>query len=107
MKLTIHRGSNVIGGSCIELQSASSKILLDFGMPLVDSNKNPFDSDTVKKSSFEQLIKERTLPDLKGVNGGVKVYHLAEQKCTTGYLYSQDRPGCQDTILPFDLILSG
>jgi hypothetical protein len=30
---------------------------------------------------------------LISVNGGVKVYHLAEQKCTTTYLYSQDRPG--------------
>ena len=32
---------------------------------------------------------------LKYVNGGVKVYHLAEQKCTTGSIYSQDHPGCQ------------
>jgi hypothetical protein len=30
-----------------------------------------------------------------GVNGGVKVYHMAEQKCTTRIIYSQDRPGCQ------------
>jgi hypothetical protein len=35
---------------------------------------------------------------IKPVNAGVKVYHLAEQKCTTKYLYSQDRHGCQDTI---------
>jgi serine protease Do len=33
------------------------------------------------------------------VNGGVKVYHLAEQKCTTYSLYSQDHPGCQVPIL--------
>jgi hypothetical protein len=33
------------------------------------------------------------------VNGGVKVYHLAEQKCTTHSLYSQDHPGCQVPIL--------
>jgi len=30
-----------------------------------------------------------------GLNGGVKVSHLAEQKCTTYLLYSRDRPGCQ------------
>jgi len=29
------------------------------------------------------------------VNGGVKLSHLAEQKCTTLLLYSRDRPGCQ------------
>ena len=33
------------------------------------------------------------------VNGGVKVYHLAGQKCTTHSLYSQDHPGCQVPIL--------
>jgi len=33
--------------------------------------------------------------DEQGLNGGVKVSHLAEQKCTTYLLYSRDRPGCQ------------
>jgi len=30
-----------------------------------------------------------------GVNGGVKMSHLAGQKRTTLLLYSRDRPGCQ------------
>ena len=29
------------------------------------------------------------------VNGGVNVSHLAEQQCTTQWVYSRDRPGCQ------------
>jgi nucleotidyltransferase/DNA polymerase involved in DNA repair len=33
------------------------------------------------------------------INGGVKLYHLAEQKRTTHSLYSRDRPGCQYSIL--------
>ena len=33
MKLTIHRGAKEIGGTCIEIQSENSKILIDFGLP--------------------------------------------------------------------------
>jgi hypothetical protein len=61
----------------------------------------------IRISTDEIECKRHRSFSVKVVNGGVKVYHLAEQKCTTRYLYSQDRPGCQDTILPFDLILSG
>ncbi len=41
------------------------------------------------------------------INGGVKLYHLAEQKCTTHSLYSRDRPGCQYSILLCCLLPSG
>lgn len=34
MKITIHRGSHEIGGTCIELVTSSTKILLDAGLPL-------------------------------------------------------------------------
>lgn len=34
MKLTIHRGANEIGGSCVELTTDGTRILLDLGMPL-------------------------------------------------------------------------
>jgi ribonuclease J len=34
MKIVIHRGSNEIGGTCIELATAGTKILLDLGLPL-------------------------------------------------------------------------
>jgi ribonuclease J len=37
MKLRVHRGTREIGGTCIELESAGSRILLDLGLPL-DSN---------------------------------------------------------------------
>ena len=35
MNITIHRGTHEIGGSCVELSSGKSRILLDFGIPLV------------------------------------------------------------------------
>lgn len=34
MKVKIHRGSKEIGGSCIEVEAAGSRILLDLGLPL-------------------------------------------------------------------------
>ncbi len=34
MKLTIHKGANEIGGSCVELFTDRTRILLDLGMPL-------------------------------------------------------------------------
>jgi ribonuclease J len=34
MNLTIHRGTNEIGGSCVAISTSSTKILIDLGMPL-------------------------------------------------------------------------
>lgn len=34
MKLVIHRGSNQIGGSCVEVESRSQRLLIDLGLPL-------------------------------------------------------------------------
>ena len=67
MKLTIHRGAKEIGGTCIELQSEDSRILIDFGLPLVDENREQFDSIKIKNSSKEDLIKSNVLPDIKGL----------------------------------------
>lgn len=39
MKLTIHRGAHEIGGTCIQVTSGKTSILLDIGLPL--SNSNP------------------------------------------------------------------
>lgn len=34
MEITIHRGTNEIGGSCVEMRSGKRRILLDAGLPL-------------------------------------------------------------------------
>lgn len=67
MKLTIHRGTNEIGGSCVELQSGDSRILIDFGMPLVDPKKQPFDSKSIAGKSIDELKAQKILPDVKGL----------------------------------------
>ncbi|QIR75852.1 MBL fold metallo-hydrolase [Sulfurospirillum diekertiae] len=43
MTLTIHKGTNEIGGSCIELSTQSTTILFDYGTPLnLESTKLDF-----------------------------------------------------------------
>ena len=40
MKITIHRGSHEIGGSCVEVEGrAGSRLLLDIGQPLMNTEK--------------------------------------------------------------------
>ncbi|MFZ3135995.1 MAG: MBL fold metallo-hydrolase [Thermodesulfovibrionales bacterium] len=67
MILTIHRGAKEIGGSCIELQSDKSRILIDFGLPLVDENREQLDSRKIIKQSKEALLKKGFLPRIKGL----------------------------------------
>jgi ribonuclease J len=45
MKLTIHRGTHEIGGSCVELCSTSGKarIVVEVGMPLVNAEGSSFE----------------------------------------------------------------
>ena len=42
MRFCIHRGTHEIGGTCVELEAAGFRILLDLGLPL-----NVDDQDTV------------------------------------------------------------
>ena len=43
MKFKIHRGTHEIGGSCVEVWTENTRILLDFGMPLVNRDGSEFD----------------------------------------------------------------
>jgi hypothetical protein len=38
MRLTIHRGSHEIGGTCVELATGATRIVLDAGLPLVTAS---------------------------------------------------------------------
>ena len=67
MKLTIHRGTKEIGGSCVELRTENSRILIDFGIPLVDPQGKPFDSNTLKGKSIDELKALKILPDIEGL----------------------------------------
>ena len=81
MKLTIHRGTQEIGGSCVELCTANSRILIDFGMPLVDSKGGRFDSNVLKDKTVQDLKELGLLPEIKGLYRG-------EEKSIDGILVS-------------------
>ncbi len=52
MNFRIHRGTNEIGGSCVEIWTKSTRVVVDFGMPLVNSDKSQFDSRKLKGLSW-------------------------------------------------------
>lgn len=43
MNLTIHRGTNEIGGSCVEIATVNTRLLIDIGLPLDSIVKKPED----------------------------------------------------------------
>lgn len=52
MRVCIHRGSNQIGGSCVEVEHAGQRLLIDLGLPLdADGNDSKY------------------LPPIQGLNG--------------------------------------
>ena len=67
MQLIIHRGTHEIGGSCVEISTKKTRILIDFGMPLVNAKKEKFDSKELIGKSIEELKKSGTLPNIKGL----------------------------------------
>ncbi len=70
MNLIIHRGTQEIGGSCVELSTEKSRVLIDFGMPLVNDKKEPFNSRILAEKSLDDLKKLNILPDIKGLYKG-------------------------------------
>ena len=67
MKLTIHRGTKEIGGSCVELMTATTRLVLDLGLPLVDANRESFDSRAALAKSLEILKAEKVIPPIPGL----------------------------------------
>ncbi len=69
MRLTIHRGTHEIGGSCVELVSDSgqTRIILDFGMPLVNSDRSPFKWYEHRNLTQQELISNGVLPTIPGL----------------------------------------
>ncbi len=67
MQLTIYRGTKEIGGSCIEVATASTRIILDAGLPLVKPDREPFDPKVTQGKSTEELIAEKVIPNVPGL----------------------------------------
>ena len=67
MIVTVHRGTREIGGNCIEVASPSTRLILDVGLPLVNEQREPFDSFKALRSSREQLIADGTIKPVPGL----------------------------------------
>lgn len=64
MKIIIHRGSNQIGGSCIEVFTENTRIVLDIGQELPN-----FDNEIQKKVSFLPKVSGLYKWDEKTIDG--------------------------------------
>lgn len=67
MHLTIHRGSHEIGGSCVELESDGSRIIIDLGIPLVHADGSRFNITEYHDQHTDELISKGVLPNIKGL----------------------------------------
>jgi ribonuclease J len=85
MYLVIHRGAKEIGGSCVEIKTDKTRILIDFGMPLVDAVHQPFDSRILRNKSAVDLKKAHVLPDIPGL-------YKDETKSINAILFSHSHP---------------
>ena len=67
MHFKIHRGTQEIGGSCVEVWTENTRIVVDFGMPLVDKDGSEFDFNKYKNLSHQEIIKAGVLPGIDGI----------------------------------------
>jgi ribonuclease J len=67
MLFKIHRGTHEIGGSCVEIWTDTTRIVVDFGLPLVNPDKTPFDARALEKATSQDLIAQGILPDIPGL----------------------------------------
>jgi ribonuclease J len=65
MNFKIHRGTKEIGGSCVEIWTDTTRIVIDIGMPLVDNNGGEFDFAKYKLLDINELVKNGILPNIK------------------------------------------
>jgi ribonuclease J len=67
MNFKIHRGTQEIGGSCVEIWTNTTKIIVDIGMPLVVSDRQEFNFKQYEKLTTKELVQKEILPDIDGL----------------------------------------
>ncbi len=70
MQIIIHRGTQEVGGSCIEIRSGESRIILDVGLPLFDKDRQPLDTRLFQSQSTEDLLNSGIIPAVEGLVTG-------------------------------------
>ena len=67
LNIKVHRCAKEIGGNCIEVSTKKTRVIFDFGMPLVESDKSEFNFNKYKSLSIKELVEKEILPDAKGL----------------------------------------
>jgi ribonuclease J len=74
VQIVIHRGTHAIGGSCIEIRSENSRLIIDLGLPLMARNGAELDPVSLKNPSVENGVipnvgglYENDVPSVSGV----------------------------------------
>lgn len=69
MQVVIHRGTNEIGGTCIEIRTAKTRIIVDLGLPLfaVGDKSKKFEYPGINRTPSEKLLADGVLPPVKGL----------------------------------------
>ncbi len=67
MKLTIHRGADEVGGSCVEVTHQGTRLVLDLGLPLFDKDRKAADSFRFRRMTLDALQAEGILPPVAGL----------------------------------------
>lgn len=70
MQVTIFRGSKEVGGSCIEVQSGATRIILDVGMPIFDENREPYHGFELARMTTAELEAKGIAPNVSGLFSG-------------------------------------
>jgi len=70
MQLKIYRGAQEIGGTCLEIFSGNTRILLDVGLPLFDAQQQLLDTRGLKSQSTEELLQSGIIPAVAGLTAG-------------------------------------
>jgi len=72
MNFKIHRGTQEIGGSCVEIWTPSTRIVIDIGMPLMHPDGTEFDISAYRPLTQDNLTRQGILPDIPGLYKGAE-----------------------------------
>jgi ribonuclease J len=67
MTFKIHRDTKEIGGSCVEVWTDTTRIVIDFGMPLVNFDRTSVNLRHLDKFKPDELTDQEILPDIQSL----------------------------------------
>lgn len=67
LKLTVYRGAKEIGGNCVLFETENTRLLIDFGAPLVGKDGEQFDRKMLYNYPFPKLIDDGVFKRIEGL----------------------------------------